>query len=55
MKKINKSCRTCKFYTDSYGFKDGIFVGLYSSCDLKKNISTKCKNNNFNKWEKRNE
>ncbi len=50
---MNKSCRTCKFFTDSYGFKNGAFVGLYSSCDLKKNISTKCKNNNFNKWEKR--
>lgn len=51
--KVNKSCRACKFYTDSYGFRNGTFVGLYSSCDLKGYESTKCKNNNFNKWEER--
>lgn len=50
---MNKSCRTCKYYTDSYGFKNGTFVGLYSSCDLKENISIKCKKNNFSKWEER--
>lgn len=50
---MNKSCRTCKLYTDSYGFKNGAFVGLYSSCDLKKNMETRCKNNNFDKWVKR--
>lgn len=50
---MNKSCRTCKFFTDSYGFKNGAFVGLYSSCDLKKNISIQCKKDNFNKYKKR--
>jgi hypothetical protein len=49
---MSKCCRTCKFYTDSYGFKNGIFVGLYSSCNLKKHISIECKKNNFVKWEK---
>ncbi len=49
---MNKSCSTCKFYTPSYGFKDGSFVGLYISCDLKKAISENCKKNNFKKWEK---
>lgn len=50
---MNKSCRTCKFYMPSYGFKDGAFVGLYISCNFNKNESTKCKKNNFNRWEQR--
>jgi len=48
-----KSCRTCKFYTDSYGFLKGSFVGLYASCDFKENIAIECKKANFGKWEKR--
>ena len=52
---MNKSCRTCKFYTPSYGFKDGVFVGLHSSCEIKKAEAIKCKKNNFSRWEARNE
>lgn len=48
---MNKSCRTCKHYSPSYGFRNGAFVGLYISCDFKESISVKCKKNNFKKWE----
>ena len=50
---MTKSCRTCKFYVDSYGFSKGSFVGLYTSCDFKENIAIRCKKANFEKWEKR--
>ena len=44
-----KSCRTCKFYVDSYGFSKGSFVGLYTSCDFKENMAIRCKKANFEK------
>ncbi len=50
---MTKSCRTCKFYVNSYGFSKGSFVGLYTSCDFKENIAIRCKKANFEKWEKR--
>ena len=49
---MSKSCRTCKYFTPSYGFRNGAFVGLYISCEFKESISSKCKKNNFNKYEK---
>ena len=51
--KSKKSCRNCKFYTHSYGFRNGVFVGGYISCDFNKDFVKQCKQNNFNKWEER--
>ena len=46
-----RSCKNCKNYNPSYGFKNGKFVGFYISCDLQKEISNKCKIENFKEYE----
>ena len=52
---VNKSCRTCKHWSGSYGFRNGVFVGSYNSCDYKINIAESCRKGKpkFKLWEEK--
>lgn len=48
---MKKKCKNCKFYTESYGFRNGKWKGFYTSCEFKKDIAKDCKGNDFKLWE----
>jgi hypothetical protein len=49
-----QKCFNCRYYTYGYGLGGSKpYPDLYISCEFKKDIAKKCKENNYELWEKK--